>query len=303
MVIAITGSRGLLGSYLIKTQPKEGFDGMGASNRHQIIELPREVLDVSNFAKMIDVLFKTQPDIIIHCAANGDVDDVERNSSEAVQTDLLGVINLKNYCEKMRCKLITLSSNAVYDGDNPPYNEYSPRKPINFYGKIKSLADDIIIKSSCDWLIVRPILMYGWGEVRDNWVTTIVKKLKKGWVNTIVGELEGGKMLNLVTDYYTQPTYAADIAEAIWFLIERDKWHETYNIGTSEIASIYEFGMSVCDEFGLDKDLISEAKLSDFTSIAPRPLNTCFDVAKINSLGFTCRGIKEGLKAMRNEET
>jgi len=229
MVIAITGSQGLLGQYLIKTQPVTIFDGVALANDHNIIELTRKQLDVSNFSQVLEVLFKIQPDIIIHCAANGDVDDVENNSSEAVQTDLLGTINLKNYCEKMNCKLITLSSNAVYDGSNPPYNEESVRNPINFYGKIKSLADDIIMKSSCDWLIVRPILMFGWSNVRDNWVTKIIKTLKEG------------KQLNLVTDSYTQPVYAGDVAGAIWQLIVQKKWKETYNISSYTKISIYQF--------------------------------------------------------------
>ena len=79
MVIAITGSNGLLGQYLIRTQPRTGFDGIAESNLHKIVELPRKVLDVSNFSQVLEVLFKIQPDIIIHCAANGNVDDVENN--------------------------------------------------------------------------------------------------------------------------------------------------------------------------------------------------------------------------------
>jgi dTDP-4-dehydrorhamnose reductase len=227
--------------------------------------------------------------LIIHCAANGDVDDVENNSSKAVQTDLLGTINLKDYCEKLNCKLITLSSNAVYDGDSPPYSEKSKRNPINFYGKIKSLADDIIEKSSCDWLIIRPILMYGWSDIRDNWVTRIVRDLKQG------------KEVALVQDSYTQPTYAGDVAEAIWHLIKRDKWKESYNVATESDMSIFAFGVMVCDVFGLLKRLIKEAVLSDFPTIAPRPVDTTFNVNKLKETGFKCNLVITGLNKMKEE--
>ncbi len=290
MVIAITGAKGLLGKYLIKTQPQDQLDGMASTGLHKVIGLTRKDLDVSNFAQVLEVFFKMQPDIIIHCAANGNVDDVENNSSQAVQTDLLGTINLKNYCEKLNCKLITISSNAVYDGDNPPYNEESKRNPVNFYGKIKSLADDIIMKSTCEWLIVRPILMYGWGDVRDNWVTKIIRNLT------------GGKETRLVTDSFTQPTYAGDVAECIWYLIEQDIWKQTYNVASKENMSIYDFGLMVGFVFNYPSKLISKAKLRDFKTIAPRPLNTCFNTQKINKAGFEFKEVMEGLKTMRDNE-
>jgi len=289
MTIAITGSKGLLGKYLIKTQPHEVFEGVIVKNEHKIIALTRKDLDVSNFSQVLEVFFKLQPDLIIHCAANGDVDDVEENASEAVKTDLLGTINIKDYCGAVNCKLITLSSNAVYDGEKPPYAEISKRNPVNFYGKIKSLADDIIMKSSCDWLIIRPILMYGWSDVRDNWVTRIIRDVKKG------------EKLKLVTDSYTQPTYAGDVAKAIWHLIKLDKWKETYNVASHRRISIYAFGLSVCDVFKLNRRLITQAVLSDFKSIAPRPLDTCFNTDKLKETGFECKGVIGGLTTMKNE--
>ena len=184
MKIIITGASGLLGKYLLKTQPtKEGLPEGVVEHEHDIIPCYRNnyieggiKLDVSKEDELLGKLWKIQPDIIIHCAANGDVDDVEQNPGEAVKADLLGTIYLKDYAEKMGCKLITISTNAVYDGKHPPYNENSVRAPINFYGKIKSLADDIIMKSTCEWIIIRPIFMYGWPypHGRGNWATKII---------------------------------------------------------------------------------------------------------------------------------
>jgi dTDP-4-dehydrorhamnose reductase len=54
MVIAITGAKGLLGQYLIKTQPKQIFEGVIQANEHEIIELNRWDLDVSDFSKVFD---------------------------------------------------------------------------------------------------------------------------------------------------------------------------------------------------------------------------------------------------------
>jgi len=318
MKILITGASGLLGKYLLKTQPtREGLPEGVMEYKYEIIPCYRNnyiegglQLDVSSQSDVLDKLWKIQPDIIIHCAANGDVDSVEDNSSEAVRSDLLGTIHLKDYCEKMDCKLITISTNAVYDGRHSPYSEEAIRAPINFYGKIKSLADDIIMKSNCDWIIIRPIFMYGWNwkHGRDNWATKIIKFLREG------------KQLKLVGDSYTQPTYAGEVAEFIWLLIKNNKWKEDFNVSSGEDINIYAFGLDVAESFELDKKYIFEAKLSDFTkrpdhsyvkSIAPRPLNTCFNTEKIRTFkwypdakkdeGFKFSNIKEGLKKMKFE--
>lgn len=304
-VCAITGSSGLLGKYLLATQPMQPLQDQGsAAPLHEIITCYRNnqgfagyssniaKLDVSNFMETIDVLFKMQPDIIIHCAANGDVDNVEANSSEAVRSDLLGVIHLKDFAEKMNCKLVIISSNAVFDGNHSPYAEYSKKNPINIYGKIKSLADDIIEKSNCKWMIIRPILLYGWPYPtgRQNWATKIIKALKDD------------KELKLVDDSFSQPTYAKDVAKAIWYLIKEEKWNETFHVATNKRVSIYDFGKTVAEVFELDQTKIKPALLSDFKSIAPRPIDTCFNVDKLNAAGFSLSGITEGLKKMREEK-
>jgi len=284
MIIVITGASGLLGRYLLKTQPQKEFEGMGLINEHDIIPCYRNnpipngfKLDLSDPIKQ---LFEIEPDLIIHCAANGDVDDVEQNPAEAVKSDLLATIELMRYCEKMKCKLITISTNAVYDGHNPPYEEYSQRHPVNLYGKIKSLADDIIMKSTCEWMIIRPIFLYGWPNKggRENWVTKIITAKKE---------------LKLVTDSYTQPTYAGDVASVIWDHINRDTWRFIHNVSSVNEISIYEFGLMVKGVFNLECN-ISQSKLSSFKSIAPRPLNTCFGT------GFL-RNAKNGLQKMKDE--
>lgn len=286
MKILITGASGLLGRYLLKTQPYRDFEGMGKEPEHDIYPcyFTNKIeggikLDISD---PIETIFEINPDIIIHCAANGDVDSVENNPSKAVKSDLLGTIKLVDYCEKMKCKLVTISSNAVYDGDNPPYSEDSPRNPVNLYGKIKSLADDIVMKSKCDWVIIRPIFMYGWPNKngRGNWATKIIES----------------KEVKLVVDIYTQPTYAGDVAKWIWDVIYGDGlWCDHYNLSSKDVTSIYTFGEVVNSVFDLDCKIL-QSKISDFKTIAPRPVNTCFE----DGLSMF-HDIKTGLTKMKNE--
>lgn len=280
MKILLTGASGLIGSYLLKHQPLNDVEGV-YSPVHDIISvylrnyIPNGVkCDTGDKNALLELLFNTKPDLVIHCAANGDVDSVEKNPAEAIKTDLMSVILIKEYCELTGCKLVTFSSNAVYDGEHAFYGPYDERHPVNIYGKIKSLSDDIIEGAKCNWIIIRPIFVYGWGT--RNWAMKIMK----------------AKELSLVNDVLTQPTYAGDLALKVWDLIKKERYGEAFNLAFCEPMSLYEFGLEVKKEFDLDVK-IKPARLEDF-GITKRPKNTTFKREETIL-------IKDSLKRMKDE--
>lgn len=306
MKILLTGSASLLGRYLLKSQPRQHLQDVGSAETmpvHEIIGLKRENdsakkdcheivrADVSDFIVMMELCFRKKPDVIIHCAANGDVDDVEQNPDGAARSDLIGTINMVKLAELFGCKLVTISSNAVFDGYNPPYSEDSPRNPVNVYGKIKSLADDVVQKSSIDWMIIRPILLFGWPYHGG----------RGNWGSKIISALSDGKEVRLVTDMITQPTYAGHLALCIWKLIKEEKWKEVYHIAPTEKMSLYEFGLQIAEVCDFDKNLIKPAKLSDFKQIAPRPKDTTFELSKMQEAGMVLKMVRHGILEMKEE--
>ena len=143
------------------------------------------------------------------------------------------------------------------------------------------------MKSSCDWLIVRPIFLYGWNYPwgRDNWVTKIIKRLK------------AGQEVKLVTDSYTQPTYAYDVAKYIWHMVENSGPNNRYmkhNVAGPDILNLYGFGRKVKEVFDL-KGTIAPVKSEAF-NIAKRPVDTTFESDMTD-----CHSVEEGLKAMKDE--
>ena len=160
------------------------------------------------------------------------------------------------------------------------------------YGKIKVMIEDITFKSTADWMVIRPILMYGWPHDggRGNWATRVINALKSG------------KALKLVTDSYSQPTYAGDVANAIWTLIEKGEWRQVYNVACDDKVSIYGFGKEIESMFKKQVK-ITKSKLSDFNTIAPRPIDTTFNTAKIRSYDIKMSNMVEGLEKMKSETT
>jgi len=249
-------------------------------------------LDVTNFENVKRLLKQYAPDVIIHTASIGDVDACERDPTSAWSVNVGGTQNIIKACVNCETKVIFCSSNAVYDGTSPPYDENSPRKPINYYGKTKLEAETIVSSSFDKHVIARLMTMYGWNlpNGRSNPVTWLLDRLR------------GGQEVLVVDDVYNNHLYSIACAEVIWKIIEREKWGETYNIAGAECLSRYELAVRTAEVFGLNWRLIKPVHNSYFSSIAPRPLNTCYDTRKLTrDLGIVPLKVTEGLQRMKNE--
>jgi dTDP-4-dehydrorhamnose reductase len=94
----------------------------------------------------------------------------------------------------------------------------------------------------------------------------------------------------LVNDHIWMPTYAGDMARTVWQLSNED--HEIYNVASPERATLYEFGLKVCDVFNLEKNLIKPIESDYFPTIAPRPKDTTYDLVKLTGQGIVLSDIK-----------
>jgi dTDP-4-dehydrorhamnose reductase len=252
------------------------------------------MLDIRNRQAVFDLFDQIRPDLVIHCAAVGSVDFAQDDSGyqDVFDVNVTGTSHVIDACNGYKSKLIYISSNAVYGGDKPPYNEVSPLEPVNSYGQIKKAAEAAVIDKAKRWLIIRiirPFLLYGWPWPggRTNWAVKLIEGLKD-------------KSYKLVHDHIWQPTYAGDVAEAIWKLSEQGS-NEIYNVAAMERATLYEFGLKVCDVFGLEKNLIEPVDSNYFPTIAPRPKDTTYDLAKLAARGIILSDIRTGLEKMRRE--
>jgi dTDP-4-dehydrorhamnose reductase len=297
MKVLITGGSGLLGKYLLETKP-HNIDVALTWNKilGGVITNPDiwYKLDIRDRASVFDLFEITRPDLVVHCAAIGSVDFAERRKDDkrgyqaTFDVNITGTKHIIDACNGYKSKVIYISSNAVYSGNLPPYNEKSTLEPINDYGRIKVHAEQTIRDTAKKWLIIRPFLLYGWPYIggRNNWASSIVEKLT-----------DSKGSYKLVNDHIWMPTYAGDMAQTIWQLFNED--HEIYNIASPERATLYEFGLKVCDVFDLEKNLIRPIESDYFPTIAPRPKDTTYDLVKLTRQGIVLSDIKTGLEKMK----
>jgi dTDP-4-dehydrorhamnose reductase len=243
-------------------------------------------LNITDKSQVLYVFDRVKPDLVIHCAGVGSVDYAEKNFTECHNINVIGTRNVVEASGKAR--FVYLSTNAVYKGDNPPYGELSERMPTNRYGSLKREAENLVMAMSDNWLIIRPFMIYGYPYPggRPNWFTTITQKLAMG------------ETVKLVNDVYWQPTLAEDVAGAIWKLVEGDK-NQIYNVASDDHMTLYDFGLAVAKHNKVDSNRIEPIATSELKGIAPRPIDTAYDLSKVKAMGLKFRGVEEGLRSLK----
>lgn len=292
MKILFTGITGLLGNYFLeKRREKYSIVGTYSNNKVDYKGVGLIKLDVRDKKKVLELINKIRPQVVVHAASIGNVDYCETHPQEAFEVNVEGTRNVLEGCESIGAKIIFISSNAVYDGGHAPYDEKSPTNPLDVYGKTKSEAEKIVMASGVTYLIIRLMTMYGWQPTgaRINPATWVIE------------QLENNKQIKVVNDIYNNHLFAGVAADFIWKAIISKKKNEIYNLAGRDCISRYEFALKVAEIFDLPSSLISPVKSSFFKSIAPRPKNTCFNTSKINNLlKIEPISVTEGLKEMKN---
>ena len=293
MKILITGAAGLLAGYLVETAPPNYKIGL-AYHQHlaQCPSCDLVKVEITDLTNILSLWESFHPQWVIHTAGIADVDYCQKYPQQSYLSNVLGTQNIIAACQRFKNRLLYVSTNAVYKGDNPPYSENSPRFPINEYGGLKKQAEELVRQSQLNWAIVRPILMYGWSRPWS----------RKNFAVWMIELLESGKVLNLVNDVRENPLSAEECARSIWKIIALNLSGE-FNLAGRDVVSRYELGLKVAEVFGLDKNLIQGVGSAYFKDIAPRPANTSFDTTKIEKeLKVKPVGLEDGLRRMKETE-
>jgi|SRR5208283_70729 len=254
MNTVLIGADGQLGTDLLKTTPKQVT----------LIPLTINDLDITDRKRARELLGDMRPDAVINTAAYVKVDDAEDNVDEAFKVNAEGVKNLVDACKESRAVLVHLSTDYVFDGKNKgePYTERDIPNPINVYG-ISKFAGELFVRNYLTrYYLVRSASLYGKAGASGkggNFVYAILKKAKSG------------VPLNVVNDIYMSPTYALDLAIAIWKLLLEEMPYGVYHITNSGYCSWYEFSKKILDYSGLTGDIIPVSH-SSYLSKARRPV-------------------------------
>ncbi|MBI1863111.1 sugar nucleotide-binding protein [Candidatus Microgenomates bacterium] len=247
--IAITGPSGLVGSRIIEL----------LSSDFAFIPLPQEELDITD-AEQVNQKFKTlDADLLLHLAAYTNVDGAETNKEMARSINVEGTRNLFTAATKKTMQFVYISTDFVFDGDHPPYDESSVPNPIGYYGQTKYEGEQVVKDAA---MVVRITYPYRKSyEARPDFMRSIKRLLSEG------------KTIGGITDSTFTPTFIDDIAYGLKHLMNHYS-PEIYHLVGSASMSPYEAFVAIAQTFGLDESLIVKTTYDEyFKGKAKRPRN------------------------------
>ncbi len=202
--ILVTGGYGQLGKALEKVLRKE-----------DILLTDTDTMDITDIGQVERVFKEFKPEWLVHGAALTNVDGCEESPDLADKINHIGTKNLAEACKKFDCELIYISTDYVFDGTKgKPYTEDDKPNPKSVYGKTKLGGERAVQKISGGY-ILRTSWVYGEG---NNFVQTMLKLSEKM------------DKIKVVNDQFGRPTYAPDLAKAIYGVIKKEPEKGIYNV-------------------------------------------------------------------------
>lgn len=259
MNILVTGANGQLGHEMLRvSQP----------DKHNYIFTDAEELDITKEDEIQDFIKNKGIDIIVNCAAYTNVDQAEADFKKANLINNIAVGYLAKAAKDNNITLIHISTDYVFNGENNiPYLEQDMTGPIGVYGQTKLDGENAIVKSGCNYIIIRTAWLYSvWG---NNFLKTMLKLTKEK------------ESLNVVFDQVGSPTYAGDLAEAIEWIIDRKMIDQKgiYHFSNEGVCSWYDF-TEMINRFAGHSCKINPIHSNEFPSKVKRPHYSVLD--KVN---------------------
>lgn len=269
MNILVTGSNGQLGNEMRTL-------ASGSANRWlftdvTVVEGVETIpLDITDKDAVESICSDYSIDCIVNCAAYTNVDKAEDEEKLAYRINAYAVGLLAEAVAARGALLIHISTDYVFKGINVrPYIEDQPTDPLGVYGRTKLAGEKALCESGCRFIILRTAWLYS--PYGNNFVKTIRR---------LTSERDS---INVVFDQVGSPTYAADLAFAIFDIIENDKsqgCEGIYHFSNEGVCSWYDFAVATARLSGNDRCVISPCHSDEFPSKVRRPAFSVLDKTK-----------------------
>ena len=258
--IIVTGSNGQLGKELQRIcNTLKGFE---------FTFLSRSDMPINQFELVRHIFNTIKPDYCINCAAYTAVDKAEEEKDLAFEINGESVGVLAAICLENESRFIHISSDYVFDGQGQkPYLETDETSPVNTYGASKLKGEEEAFKFNPESLIIR-----------TSWVYS---EFGKNFVKTMLRIMADKNSISVVNDQFGSPTYAADLAGAIFSILQYSDWKPgIYHFSNEGVISWYDFAVAIKEIAGKETQ-INAISTPEFPTPAKRPAYSVLNKNKI----------------------
>jgi dTDP-4-dehydrorhamnose reductase len=273
MNILITGANGQLGNEMRILSAQHP--------QHTFFFTDVEELDITSREAVQQFVTDNTIDVIVNCAAYTNVDKAETDEDLAHKINALAVENLG----LSGAHVIHISTDYVFSGDAcTPYSETDTVAPRTAYGRTKREGEKLLQAVSNKAIIFRTAWLYS--TFGNNFVKTMLR---------LGNERE---LLGVVFDQIGTPTYAADLANAIFTAINAPEWHPgVYHFTNEGVCSWYDFTHEIFQLAGITKCQLRPILSSEYHYQTPRPHFSVLNKSKVKqTFGISIPHWTEALK-------
>ncbi|WP_298663018.1 dTDP-4-dehydrorhamnose reductase [uncultured Barnesiella sp.] len=229
-------------------------------------------LDITDAAAVEKMVTDNDVKVIVNCAAYTNVDKAEDDREFAELLNARAVENLAQAIRRNDGLLVHVSTDYVFGGtkNNTPCREDEPANPTGVYGVTKLHGEQAIIASGCHHIIIRTAWLYS--------------EFGKNFLKTMLDLTTTKPQLKVVFDQVGSPTYAYDLALAIFDIVENRKYVDNdgiYHYSNEGVCSWFDFTKMIAeyaDHTGCD---IQPCHSDEFPSKVVRPSYSVLDKTKI----------------------
>jgi dTDP-4-dehydrorhamnose reductase len=261
MRVALIGAAGQLGTALTASLP----------SANSLVPLTHAEIEICNPDSVDAALSRADATCVINAAAYNFVDRAEDEPDLAHAVNGVGPQNLARWCTKRKAVLVHVSTDYVFSGSpgQAPFIETDAPAPESAYARSK-LAGEEFVRAECPThFVIRTCGLYGRAQSAG----------KGNFVRTMLRMASEGRPLKVVDDQHCTPSYAVDVATAIWKLIETNRFG-LYHATNSGATTWHGFASEIIRLAGFNTQ-VTAIPSREFPQKAKRPSYSVLDCSKL----------------------
>ena len=271
MVILVTGANGQLGNEM-RIVTKDSKDTYIFTDVIEVDGQETTILDIADLDVIREIVKEQDVKAIVNCAAYTNVDKAETDKDFCELLNAKAPENLAIAMKEVEGLLVHISTDYVFGGDpyNTPCREDQKGTPTGVYGLTKLHGEQNIQKSGVDYLIFRTAWLYS--------------EFGKNFVKTMLNLTATKPQLKVVFDQVGTPTYAYDLAKAIYDIVDNRKYEGNtgiYHFSNEGVCSWYDFTKVIAELAGNTDCDIQPCHSNEFPSPVKRPAYSVLDKTKV----------------------
>ena len=276
MKILVTGANGQLGNEM-RVLAAENAD-------HTYFFTDVQELDICDAEAIQSYVKEHQIELIVNCAAYTAVDKAEENADLCNRLNHLAPGYLAAAAESVGAGLIQISTDYVFDGTaHLPYTEKVAPCPNSVYGRTKLAGEEAVLQGCSRTVVIRTAWLYS--IYGNNFVKTMIRLGRER------------DSLGVVFDQIGTPTYANDLARAIYAIIRQGLVPGVYHFSNEGVCSWYDFTKSIHRLANITTCQVRPLHTAEYPALAPRPAYSVLDKTKIKqTFGMEIPHWEESLK-------